>query len=55
MGEVRVEGVPVHLSETDWSADKGGPLLGEDNDRIFGELLGVDAAELERLRADGVV
>ncbi len=55
MGDVRVEGVPVHLSETDWSADKGGPLLGEDNERILGELLGVDTRELERLRADGVV
>jgi crotonobetainyl-CoA:carnitine CoA-transferase CaiB-like acyl-CoA transferase len=55
MGDVRVEGLPIHLSETDWSADKGGPLLGEDNDRIIGELLGVDPARLERLRADGVV
>lgn len=55
IGDVRVEGVPVHLSESDWTAEKGGPLLGEDNHRIFGELLGLDAAELERLRAEGVV
>jgi len=55
LGEVRVEGVPVHLSESDWSADKGGPLLGEDNERVLGELLGIDPARLERLRVDGVV
>jgi benzylsuccinate CoA-transferase BbsF subunit len=55
LGDVRVEGVPVHLSETDWSADKGGPLLGEDNDRIFGELLGIDPTQLDHLRANGVV
>jgi crotonobetainyl-CoA:carnitine CoA-transferase CaiB-like acyl-CoA transferase len=55
IGDVRVEGVPVHLSESDWTAEKGGPLLGEDNERIFGELLGLDPAELARLHADGVV
>lgn len=55
MGEVRVEGLPVHLSESDWSADKGGPLLGGDNDRILGDLLGVDTVELDRLRAEGIL
>jgi crotonobetainyl-CoA:carnitine CoA-transferase CaiB-like acyl-CoA transferase len=55
LGDVRVEGVPVHLSDSDWTAVKGGPLLGEDNDRIFGDLLGLDRSELARLRADGVV
>jgi benzylsuccinate CoA-transferase BbsF subunit len=55
LGNVRVEGLPLRLSESDWAAEKGGPLLGEDNERIFGELLGVDRADLERLRAEGVV
>jgi crotonobetainyl-CoA:carnitine CoA-transferase CaiB-like acyl-CoA transferase len=55
IGDVRVEGLPLHLSETDWTADKGGPRLGEDNDRIFGDLLGVAEDELARLRAEGVV
>jgi crotonobetainyl-CoA:carnitine CoA-transferase CaiB-like acyl-CoA transferase len=55
LGELRVEGVPVHLSDSDWSADKGGPLLGEDNQRILGELLGVDSADLHRLRGEGVL
>jgi crotonobetainyl-CoA:carnitine CoA-transferase CaiB-like acyl-CoA transferase len=55
LGEVRVEGLPVHLAEGDWSADKGAPLLGEDNERILGGLLGVDPSELDRLRMEGVV
>jgi crotonobetainyl-CoA:carnitine CoA-transferase CaiB-like acyl-CoA transferase len=55
MGDVRVEGLPVHLSESEWVATKGGPRLGEDNERIFGELLGLDAGEIARLHADGVV
>ena len=55
MGKVRVEGVPVHYSETDWSIDKAAPLLGEDNDHIFRELIGLDEAELARLRTEGVV
>jgi crotonobetainyl-CoA:carnitine CoA-transferase CaiB-like acyl-CoA transferase len=55
IGDVRVEGLPVHLSESDWAAEKGGPLLGEDNERIFGDLLGLDAAELDRLHTEGVV
>jgi crotonobetainyl-CoA:carnitine CoA-transferase CaiB-like acyl-CoA transferase len=55
MGDVRVEGIPLHLSETDWSADKGGPVLGEDNERILSGLLDIDPVRLEGLHADGVV
>jgi crotonobetainyl-CoA:carnitine CoA-transferase CaiB-like acyl-CoA transferase len=55
MGKVRVEGVPIHFSETDWTADKPGPLLGEHNERIFVDLLGVEPAELDRQHKDGVI
>ena len=33
MGDVRVDGIPVHFSETDWSIERGGPCLGEHNRR----------------------
>ena len=36
MGEVRVEGLPVHLSRTDWVIDRGAPCLGEHNEQILG-------------------
>ena len=35
MGDVRVDGIPVHLSETDWAIERGGPCLGEHNDQVF--------------------
>jgi benzylsuccinate CoA-transferase BbsF subunit len=55
IGEVRVEGIPVRLSETDWSITDAAPCLGEHNDQVFGGLLGLGAAELDRLRREGVI
>ncbi len=40
MGEVRVDGIPVHFSKTDWVIARGAPCLGEHNDVVFGDLLG---------------
>jgi benzylsuccinate CoA-transferase BbsF subunit len=55
LGWVRVDGIPVHFSETDWRIEKGAPCLGEDNERVFRDLLGRASADLERLGADGVI
>jgi crotonobetainyl-CoA:carnitine CoA-transferase CaiB-like acyl-CoA transferase len=55
MGEVRVDGLPIHLSETDWGLQRGAPCLGEHNEEVFVGLLGRDPAELDQLRAEGVV
>lgn len=55
IGEVRVDGIPLHLSETDWHIERGAPLLGEHNEFVFGELLGVSSADLKELRQDGVI
>jgi len=55
MGRVRVDGIPVHLSATDWSIARGAPLLGQHNRYVFGTLLGLDDDELARLEADGVI
>jgi len=55
MGDVPVDGIPVHLSETDWEVRRGAPLLGQHNEAVFGDLLGVDAVELEALRGEGVI
>lgn len=55
MGEVRVDGLPVHLSRTDWVVARGAPCLGEHNELVYGELLGIDADERASLRADGVI
>ena len=55
MGDVRVDGLPVHLSETDWRLERGGPCLGEHNDYVYGEILGLAPAEIASLREEGVI
>jgi crotonobetainyl-CoA:carnitine CoA-transferase CaiB-like acyl-CoA transferase len=55
IGDVRVDGMPMHLSETDWVIARGAPCLGEHNRFVFGELLGLSDAELERHVAAGVI
>jgi benzylsuccinate CoA-transferase BbsF subunit len=55
IGDTRVEGIPVHLSETDWSIRHGAPCLGTDNDYIYGELLGLSQDEMADLVAQGVI
>ena len=55
IGHVRVDGLPVHLSRTDWSIARGAPCLGEHNQQVFGDLLGLSPGEIEGLRANGVI
>ncbi|MGI8926280.1 MAG: CaiB/BaiF CoA transferase family protein [Tepidiformaceae bacterium] len=55
MGRVRVDGLPVHLSQTDWSLERGAPCVGEHNERVFGDVLGLGAEEIAALRAEGVL
>jgi benzylsuccinate CoA-transferase BbsF subunit len=55
MGDVRVDGLPVHLSATDWEITRGGPCLGEHNDVVFREVLGLSDDEIAELRAEEVI
>ena len=55
MGDVRVDGLPVHLSATDWEITRGGPCLGEHNDVVFREVLGLHDDEIAELRAEEVI
>jgi len=55
MGRVRVDGFPYHLSETDWSIEHAAPLLGQHNDYVYGEMLGLTESEIDDLRKEGVV
>lgn len=55
IGSVRVEGLPVHFSDTDWSIDRAAPCLGQHGDYVLGELLGRDADTRAALRDAGVV
>jgi crotonobetainyl-CoA:carnitine CoA-transferase CaiB-like acyl-CoA transferase len=55
MGEVRVDGLPVHFSETDWEIRRGGPCVGEHTEEVLSELLGMESAEIAELRDEGVI
>lgn len=48
-------GRPWKLSETPAISPKAAPLMGEHNDFALRELLGLTAAKVERLEADGVI
>jgi crotonobetainyl-CoA:carnitine CoA-transferase CaiB-like acyl-CoA transferase len=55
IGNVRVDGLPVHLSKTDWKMERGGPCLGEHTELVLGRLLGMSPDDVTKLRAEGVV
>ncbi len=55
IGDVRVDGLPVHLSKTDWSMERGAPCLGEHNEEVYGGLLGLSRAEIAVLKEGGVI
>lgn len=48
-------GIPWRLSRTPCAVEAPAPCLGEDNERVLGEVLGYSAAEIEALRADGAL
>jgi len=54
-GEMSITGAPWRLSVTPAKVTRSAPRLGEHNDYVFGELLGLSAAERERLVAEKIV
>ena len=55
LGKVRVDGLPAHLSKTDWKIERGAPCVGEHTDQVLRELLGMSSEEIAKLRAEGIV
>lgn len=53
IGDVRVDGLPVRFSASDWTIERGAPLLGQHNREVFGGILGMSDAELDRLAEVG--
>ncbi len=55
IGEIQVDGQPVHLSGTDWQSTRGAPCLGEHNHDVLSRLLGYSTDEIEALAEEGVL
>ena len=55
LGPVRMQGVTPTLSRTPGAVHRTGPALGADNDAIYGNHLGLGAAEIAALRKNRVI
>jgi len=54
IGDLKMLGVPFKFSDTPAAVRRAPPTLGQHTDEILGEI-GMDAAEVQRLRKEGVV
>jgi len=55
LGEVSLPGFPSKFSETKGDMTMPAPLLGQHNEEVYSELLGISKERLEELRKEGVV
>jgi crotonobetainyl-CoA:carnitine CoA-transferase CaiB-like acyl-CoA transferase len=55
LGPHNYVGLPIHLSETPGQIARHAPLLGQDNNYVFGELLGLSSDEVATLTAEGIL
>ena len=54
-GPVRMQAVYPRLSETPGRIQRGAPKLGEHNQEVYGQLLGLSAADIAALASEGVI
>ncbi|NQT08225.1 CoA transferase, partial [Candidatus Bathyarchaeota archaeon] len=55
LGEVSLPGFPIKFSETKGDITMPAPLLGQHNEEVYSELLGLSKEKIEDLRKEGVV
>jgi crotonobetainyl-CoA:carnitine CoA-transferase CaiB-like acyl-CoA transferase len=48
-------GLPIHFSDTPGRTSGHAPMLGQDNEYVFGEVLGLSRQEISDLTAQGVL
>jgi formyl-CoA transferase len=53
-GKLSIPGSPIRLEDSPLKATSA-PLLGQHNDEVYKEMLGLDAQELNELRREGVI
>lgn len=55
IGDMRVSGCPIKLMDTKICIDTPAPTLGQDNEEIFGDVLGIPAEKLQELKTQGII
>jgi crotonobetainyl-CoA:carnitine CoA-transferase CaiB-like acyl-CoA transferase len=55
IGPARFEGTPIHFSSIGQDNWRSGPLLGEDNEYVFKEIVGLSEGEYEELQNEKVI
>ncbi len=55
LGTLKLPGLPIKLSATPGSVRKPPPLVGEDNDFVYGDFLGLDPEQVQGLRDRHVI
>ncbi len=55
MGRSPYEGLEHRMSRTPGTLRSAAPILGQDNDEVFGEMLKLGADEIERLKKENVI
>ncbi|MFL5669306.1 MAG: CaiB/BaiF CoA transferase family protein [Chloroflexota bacterium] len=55
LGPLTVTGIPAKLTRTPGSVRKAPPTVGEDNDHVYGTILGMTSTEIDVLRSSGAI
>jgi crotonobetainyl-CoA:carnitine CoA-transferase CaiB-like acyl-CoA transferase len=55
LGKTVSDAVPIRLSDTPARYTRAAPILGQDNDYVYGELLGLSEDELAKLKKQGII
>lgn len=52
---IQYPGPPVRLPESPWSISRRAPLVGEHNQEVYGDILGLGEEEIANLKRDGII
>ncbi|SDI00011.1 CaiB/BaiF CoA transferase family protein [Agrococcus jejuensis] len=55
LGTIRMPANPIHMEKSPPTVRKAPPRVGEDNDHVYRDILGLSADDVERLRAEGAI
>jgi benzylsuccinate CoA-transferase BbsF subunit len=55
LGKTISDATPIRLSDTPARYSRAAPLLGQDNEYVYGELLGLSRGELAKLKKQGII